>query len=179
MEGVEDFPMRLADPEGSEETGQMNRVIKSQLKRSYAITNNLRTQEGIDRGDVPDTNSGVVGAALAQIGQPAETIAFAEAWATSPDGTSDSVRGGRGGGTLLDCDAWKLQGRQKPSAAPTDNFAPCSDFTDPKELPSKGHHGLGNYAFADGHVKTLSWPQVRGNDFRLYKLRKLAQTYVP
>jgi prepilin-type N-terminal cleavage/methylation domain-containing protein/prepilin-type processing-associated H-X9-DG protein len=153
--------------------------LKSQAKRSYAVTNNLRTQEGIDRGETPDTNSGVVGAALARIERPAETIAFAEMWGTFPGGSSDSVLGGEGGSTLLDCDAWKLPGRPKPSAAPIDNFAPCSDFTDPKELPAKGHHGLGNYAFADGHVKTLSWAQVRGNDFRLFKLRKPAQTYVP
>lgn len=153
--------------------------LKSQMKRSYAITNNLRTMEGIARGEQPDKNSGVVGAALAQIERPAETIAFAESWATFDNGTSDSVLGGEGGSTLLDCDAWKLPGRQQPSAAPIDNFAPCSDFTDPNERPAPGHHGLGNYAFADGHVKALGWPQVRGNDFWLFKLKKPAQTYSP
>jgi prepilin-type N-terminal cleavage/methylation domain-containing protein/prepilin-type processing-associated H-X9-DG protein len=150
-----------------------------QTKRSYGIINNLRTQEGIDRGEQPDKNSGVVAAALAQIEQPADTISFAESWATLGDGTSDSVMGGKGGSTLLDCDAWKLPGRQKPSDAPIDNFAPCSDFTDPKGLPATGHQGQGNYAFADGHVKSLTWAQVRGNDFRLFKLRKPAQTFVP
>jgi prepilin-type N-terminal cleavage/methylation domain-containing protein/prepilin-type processing-associated H-X9-DG protein len=142
-----------------------------QTRRSYAITNNLRTEEGQSRGEKPDQNSGVVGAALAQIEQPAETIAFAESWATFGDGTSDSVMGGEG--------AWKLPGRKKPSDAPIDNFAPCADFTDPKELPAPGHHGQGNYAFADGHVKTLTWSQVRGNDFRLFKRQKPAQTFVP
>ena len=117
--------------------------------------------------------------ALAQIERPAETIALAESWATFPDGASDSVLGGEGGSTLLDCDAWKLPGRVKPSAAPIDNFAPCSDFTDPKELPAPGHHGLGNYAFADGHVKALSWAQMRGNDFWPFKLKKPAQVFSP
>ena len=150
-----------------------------------AITNNLRTEEGQSRGEKPDKNSGVVAAALAQIEQPAETIAFAESWATFGDGTSDSVMGTArnerkgGGSTLLDCDAWKLPGRKKPSDAPIDNFAPCTDFTDPKELPAPGHHGQGNYAFADGHVKTLTWSQVRGNDFRLFKRQKPAQTFAP
>jgi prepilin-type N-terminal cleavage/methylation domain-containing protein/prepilin-type processing-associated H-X9-DG protein len=153
--------------------------LKSQTKRSYGITNNLRTQEGIDRGEQPDTNSGMVGVALARIERPADTIALAESWATFPDGTSDSVLGGEGGSTLLDCDAWKLPGRKKPSDAPIDNFAPCSDFTDPKELPALGHHGLGNYAFADGHVKTLGWPPVRGNDFWLFKLKKPSQVFSP
>jgi prepilin-type N-terminal cleavage/methylation domain-containing protein/prepilin-type processing-associated H-X9-DG protein len=154
--------------------------LKSQTKRSYAITNNLRTEEGLQRGEQPDKNSGVVARPLAQIERPAETIALAESWATFPGGSSDSVLGGEGGSTLLDCDTWKLPGRQKPSAAPIDNFQPCSsDFTDPKELPAIGHHGLGNYAFADGHVKALGWPQERGNDFWLFKLRKPAQTFNP
>ena len=87
--------------------------------------------------------------------------------------------GGEGGSTLLDCDAWKLPGRTKPSDAPIDNFAPCADFTDPKELPAIGHHGLGNYAFADGHVKTLGWPQVRANDFWPFKLKKPEQVLSP
>jgi prepilin-type N-terminal cleavage/methylation domain-containing protein/prepilin-type processing-associated H-X9-DG protein len=153
--------------------------LKSQTKRSYAITNNLRTDEGSSRGEKPDKNSGVVGAAVAQIEQPAETIAFAEAWATFGDGKSDSVLGGEGGSTLLDCDAWKLPGRKKPSDTPIDNFTACADFTDPKELPATGHQGQGNYAFADGHVKSLTWANVRGDDFRLFKRHKPAQTFVP
>jgi prepilin-type processing-associated H-X9-DG protein len=87
--------------------------------------------------------------------------------------------GGEGGSTLLDCDAWKLPGRKKPSDAPIDNFAPCADFTDAKSLPALGHHGHGNYAFLDGHVKSLTWAQIRGNDFRLFKRMKPTQTYVP
>lgn len=153
--------------------------LKSQMKRSYAITGNLRTQEGLARGEQPDKNSGVLGTALVQIERPAETIAFAESWGTFEGGSSDSVLGGKGGSMLRNCDAWKLPGRQQPSAAAIDNFAPCSAFTDPTDRPAPGHHGLGNYAFADGHVKALRWPQVRGNDFWLFKLKKPAQVFTP
>lgn len=153
------------------------------LKRSYAITNILRTQEGLDRGESPDKNSGMVDHALAQIAQPAETISFAESWATFAldDGTigSDSIIGSSSGSTLLDCDTAKLPGRAKPSSLPIDNFATCANYTNPKESMARGHAEQGNYAFADGHVKSLHWPQVRGNDFRLFKLQKPTKTFSP
>ena len=34
-------------------------------------------------------------------------------------------------------------------------------------------------AFANGHVKTLTWAQVRGSDFRLFKRKKPVQAFVP
>ena len=153
------------------------------LKRSYAITNILQTQEGNARGETPDKNSGIVGHTLAQMAQPAETVSFAESWAVSPMGPnatgSDSVLGTSAGSTLLDCDAWKLPGRPKPSAAPADNFAACSDFAAADHAPPKGHFAQGNYAFADGHAKSLAWGQARANDFRLFKLQKPTQTFTP
>ena len=153
------------------------------LKRSYAITNILQTQEGIARGEKPDKNSGVVGHSLAQMAQSAETVSFAESWGTwqldSKTLGSDSVLFGGSGATLLDCDTWKLPGRPKLSAAPADNFAACPDFTATDHTPPKGHSGQGNYAFADGHVKSLTWGQTRANDFRLFKLQKPAQTFTP
>jgi prepilin-type N-terminal cleavage/methylation domain-containing protein/prepilin-type processing-associated H-X9-DG protein len=148
-------------------------------RRSYAITNNLQTLEAQSRSQKLDKNTGIVGVPLARIEQPAETLALAESWATFPDGASDSVLGGGAGATLLDCDAWKLPGRTKPSDAPIDNFPPCPDFTSPRALPARGHHGQGNYAFADGHVKALTWAQVRGNDFRPFKLTKPVQSFSP
>jgi prepilin-type N-terminal cleavage/methylation domain-containing protein/prepilin-type processing-associated H-X9-DG protein len=150
-----------------------------QPRRSYGITNRLRTQEGLDQNQKLDRNTGVIETPLAQVEQPAETIAFAESWAIFPDGVSDSVLGSLNGATLLGCDAWKLPGRKKPSDAPIDNFAPCPDFADPKALPAAGHHGTGNYAFVDGHVKALRWPQVRGNDFWQFKLKKPQQAFSP
>ncbi|HZO88890.1 MAG TPA: hypothetical protein VFB38_11180 [Chthonomonadaceae bacterium] len=44
---------------------------------------------------------------------------------------------------------------------------------------TRGHFEQGNYAFVDGHIKTLRWPQVRGNDFQLFKLHKPQQTSTP
>ena len=153
------------------------------LKRSYSITNILQTVEGAARGEKPDKNSGVIGRSLAQIAQPAETVAFAEAWGTwtMDDKTigNDSVLASGSGSTLLDCDAWKLPGRPKPSSAAGDNFAACSDFTAADHTPPKGHSGQGNYALADGHVKSLTWGAARASDFRLFKLQKPAQTFTP
>ncbi len=154
-----------------------------QLKRSYSITNILQTVEGAARGEKPDKNSGMIGHALAQIQQTAETVSFAEAWGTwTMDDKSvgnDSVLATGSGSTLLDCDAWKLPGRTKPSAAPADNFAACPDFVAADHTPPKGHSGQGVYAFADGHAKSLTWGAARANDFRLFKLQKPAQNFTP
>ena len=153
------------------------------LKRSYALTNTLKTQEALNRGDDMDKNSGMIGHTLPQIEQPADTISLAESWAISSQSqnvmASDSVLAGIAGSTLLDCDAWKLPGRNKPSSAPGDNFAACTDFTAADHIPPKGHSGMGNYAFVDGHVKSLAWSQARTNDFRLFKLQKPTQTFTP
>ena len=146
------------------------------LKRSYAITNIIRTQEGIARGETPDKNSGMIGHSLAQMAQSAETVSFAETWATDAMG-DDSVLATGAGSTFLDCDTWKLPGRPKPSAAPADNFSACPDFTDALHTPPKGHFAQGNYAFTDGHVKSLTWGQARANDFRLFNLQKPTQTF--
>jgi prepilin-type N-terminal cleavage/methylation domain-containing protein/prepilin-type processing-associated H-X9-DG protein len=148
-------------------------------RRSYAIANRLQTQEGLNQKQELDRNTGIMETGLAQVEQPAETIAFAESWANFPSGTSDSVLSSYTGATLLYCDAWKLPGRKKPSAAPIDNFPACPDFTEPGALPAAGHQGTGNYAFVDGHVKALRWPQVRGSDFWLFKLRKPQQPFSP
>jgi prepilin-type N-terminal cleavage/methylation domain-containing protein/prepilin-type processing-associated H-X9-DG protein len=151
-----------------------------QTRRSYGITNRLVTQQSVGAGGDLDDNTGVVAKRVADVDRPAETLALAESWATFADsGKSDSVLGGLSGSTLLGCDAWKLPGRAKPSSAPVDQFAPCPDFADPKALPARGHQGFGCYAFADGHVKALRWPQVRADDFRLFKLAKPKATFTP
>jgi prepilin-type N-terminal cleavage/methylation domain-containing protein/prepilin-type processing-associated H-X9-DG protein len=160
--------------------------LNQRIRRSYAISNLLTTLEGIAKGQELDQNTGMAGHTLAQIEQPAETISFSEAWAAFPagngPGVSDSIVGGGAGNTLLECDSWKLPGRKKPSSAPIDNMAltPCNSiYTDPNALPAKGHTQQGNYAFVDGHVKMLCWAQVRGNDFRLFKLHKPTQNFTP
>ena len=151
-----------------------------QTARSYGIVNRLATQEAADAGKDLDPNTGVIDRRASDLDRPAETVALAESWATFPGNKSDSVLGGLAGSTLLGCDAWKLPGRKKPSSAPLDTFAPCAgDFTNPDSIPARGHQGLGNYAFADGHVKALRWEQVRGSDFRVFKLQKPDKTFVP
>ncbi len=152
----------------------------AQTPRSYGIVNRLVTQEAIDAGRDLDPNTGVIDKRLADMERPAETITLVESWATFPGNKSDSVLGGLSGSTLLGCDAWKLPGRKKPSSAPLDTLAPCAaDFSNPIALPARGHQSFGNYAFADGHVKALRWEQVRGNDFRPFKLQKPDKTFVP
>lgn len=153
--------------------------LNTPVRRSYAIINVLRTQEGVNAGQQQDANTGLNGNALAAFEEPANTVAFAESWAVFDNGKSDSILGTVAGNTLLECDTWKLPGRKKPSSDPIDNFAPCSDYTNPMAIPPAGHTAQGNYAFVDGHVKALRWPQVRGNDFRVFKLHKPTQTFVP
>jgi prepilin-type N-terminal cleavage/methylation domain-containing protein/prepilin-type processing-associated H-X9-DG protein len=155
------------------------RYAVTKARRSYGITNRLSTQEASQRGRDLDANTGVIQTPLAQVEQASETIALVESWAVFPDGASDSVLSGAAGATLLGCDAWKLPGRKKPSEDPVDNFAPCSDFTEPRALPAKGHQEQGNYVFVDGHVKSLRWARVRENDFWLFKLRKPQQRFTP
>jgi prepilin-type N-terminal cleavage/methylation domain-containing protein/prepilin-type processing-associated H-X9-DG protein len=152
----------------------------AQTARSYGIVNRLATQEATDAGRSLDPNTGVIEKRLADLERPAETIALVESWATFPGNKSDSVLGGLSGSTLLGCDAWKLPGRKKPSSAPLDTFAPCTnDFANPIAIPARGHQSFGSYAFADGHVKALRWEQVRGDDFRPFKLQKPDRTFVP
>jgi prepilin-type N-terminal cleavage/methylation domain-containing protein/prepilin-type processing-associated H-X9-DG protein len=151
------------------------------LKRSYSICNLITTLEGVNKDQNPDPNTGLNNHPLAQMEQPSETLAFGENWAANINGQlSDNVLGSVQGNTVLGCDTWKLAGRMKPSTAPVDNFTPCNDsFADPTNLPTRGHFEQGNYGFADGHVKALRWPQVRADDFQLFKLHKSTQVFSP
>ena len=152
------------------------------LKRSYSIVNTLKTQEGLDRNEKDDKNTGILARPFAEVQQSAETIAFAESWGTWRKGAvsvSDNIMAAGNGSTLLDCDAWKLPGRKKTGNDPIDQFAPCSDFALLTNLPAKGHIEQGNYAFLDGHAKSMRWVQIRTNDFRLFKMVKPVKTYTP
>ncbi len=151
-----------------------------QTPRSYGIVNRLTTQESATIGSDLDQNTGVIDKRVADLERPAETIALVESWATFPGNKSDSVLSGLAGSTLLGCDAWKLPGRRKPATTPIDTFALCAkDFDDPNAMPARGHQGFGSYAFADGHVKSLRWEQIRSDDFRLFKLKKPTATFKP
>ncbi|MBC8137858.1 MAG: DUF1559 domain-containing protein [Fibrella sp.] len=152
----------------------------SQMPRSYGIVNRLVTQESYAVGMGNDENTGVVDRRVADVERPSETIALVESWATFPGNQSDSVLSGLSGSTLLGCDAWKLPGRTKPAATAIDSFVPCkNEFEDVGAMPARGHQKFGNYAFVDGHVKSLRWEQVRSDDFRPFKIKKPDATFQP
>ena len=163
--------------------GEWDGAYKNKLlRRSYGYTNTLQTQEGHDRGQQDDSNTGLLGVPLSNIPQDAETISLSESWATmdiSGSQTSDSYVANGSGSTMLDCDAWKLPGRKKPSSDPIDNFSYCGDYTVPTNQPARGHTNLGVYAFVDGHAKVLRWAQIRGNDFYFFKRIKPSVVYSP
>lgn len=153
------------------------------LNRSYSICDTITTLEGVSQHQNPDPNTGLNGHPMAQIEQPGNTVSFVENWAMQPiliDGLSGNLLASMRGSTLSGCDTWKLAGRIKPGTEPMDNLAPCNhDYTRPSDVPTRGHFDQGNYAFVDGHVKSLSWPHVRANDFRLFKLLKPQQSFIP
>ncbi len=154
------------------------RYAGRRLKRSYAFIGKITTQQSVEQGQQNDANTGVMGRSLAEIDRPAETLMLAESW--DRDGSEcDNVVASNSGDELLDCDTWKLAGRKKPATSPMESFAACPDYSNPDKFPTVGHTERGSYAFADYHVKSLSWPQVRGSDFQLFKLQKPLQTFIP
>jgi prepilin-type N-terminal cleavage/methylation domain-containing protein/prepilin-type processing-associated H-X9-DG protein len=141
-------------------------------KRSYALSNRIKTEEGIARNEEQDKNTGLVGIALSEVADPSGMVSLSETWGESLNDnirSSDSILSYAGGSTLFDCDTWKLPGRKPGSTASVDNFTPCADYANPQVRPSTGHAEQGNYAFVDGHVKPLRWGQVRENDFQVFK----------
>lgn len=149
------------------------------FRRSYSYAAAINTQARADSGEgQPDPNTGMSqwgrGNALAQMESPAETIALVEAWGTNEFGEGEAyIVGSPWGSILTNCDTWKLPGRNKPAQNPNDLPPGCEErFENPNVFPAAGHNGLGNYIFADSHVATRSWEQVRGNDFNLFKMQK-------
>jgi prepilin-type N-terminal cleavage/methylation domain-containing protein/prepilin-type processing-associated H-X9-DG protein len=143
-------------------------------RRSYGWIGRVRTREKGSSGD--DPNTGIagdwgVGVSMAAIEAPADTIAIVESSAPS-----DAWAMGTPWGSLLTgCDTWKLAGRKAGSDA---NLAPGCD-NEYGRAPNKGHSERGNYTFADGHAKSMTWGQVRANDFNLLKQKKSTQTWTP
>jgi prepilin-type N-terminal cleavage/methylation domain-containing protein/prepilin-type processing-associated H-X9-DG protein len=136
-----------------------------QKPRSYGFVADLATENSAKQGKETDKNTGVRDAAFAEIESPTDTVMLVESWAAdATSGRGDSVVGGVGGSILMGCDTWKLAGRR----VGTDSLTGC----DYSAAPNRGHHEQGNYAFTDGHVKSLSWAQVREEDFRLFRRKK-------
>ncbi|HLH81190.1 MAG TPA: DUF1559 domain-containing protein [Chthonomonas sp.] len=156
-----------------------------QIPRSYGYVGNLNTyqHDAIDPNS-PDPNTGMSawgqGYSLAGIDKPAETIAIVESWGLFSNGFDDAMVGSPWGDLFTNCDTSKLAGRQFPPVAPVDSYVnePCKDWYTGVR-PCRGHFNQGNYIFADGHAKVTRWPDVRHDDFWLFKRSKPTQTFSP
>jgi prepilin-type N-terminal cleavage/methylation domain-containing protein/prepilin-type processing-associated H-X9-DG protein len=145
-------------------------------RRTYGYVGRIRTREFGSGGD--DPNTGIAGDwekgnSMAAIDAPADTIALVE---TSAQGDSWTL-GTPWGSLMTGCDTWKLAGRGLKQDA---NLAPgCGVYAENNRAPYKGHFDKGNYIFADGHAKSLSWGAVRANDFAVFKQKKSTQIFTP
>jgi len=147
--------------------------------RNYNYVGEIRTVEANNNNDRNTGMSGIPiwggksGESLAAIDAPSDTIAIIEVSTLPGDNGSDNY-GSPWGSQFTGCDTYKLAGRK----AGEDNGARmgCGDYN---RAGQKGHFDKGNYIFGDGHVKAMSWGQVRKNDFHLFKLRKSTTTRNP
>lgn len=149
------------------------------IKRSYGYIGQISTVQA--NGE--DANTGMSawerGKSLAAIDEPGDTVSLTESWAAD-GGVSDSSVGTPWGSLFTGCDTWKLAGRRKPAVDASDRHAPCSGpYGEAGKIPMRGHFSRSNFAYADGHAKALTWGQMRGNDFRIFKLLKPSQTFSP
>jgi len=139
--------------------------------RSYMMNYRVATRRAVaeNRGYVipgggrEDDDTGISNwqsaGGIADIQNAATTIAFAEGF---PNG---EVIGRQWGGWLSSCDNWKIPGR-KPGDDPGTG---CAQFSDVSRRPGPGHFDRGNYLFADGHVKSMTYSQVSANDWDLFR----------
>lgn len=163
------------------------------VRRSYTYVGSISTKEK----NGTDINTGMTtfnpdpavnsdweqpGQSLANIDETANTISLCEIRGYSTQngaqvegGGNDSAYGTPWGSLFTGCDTYKLAGRK----AGVDPAPPpgCGGYSNSDGI--KGHMGMGEYIFADGHVKALSWGQVRKNDFSLFKRKKSTTVYTP
>lgn len=155
------------------------------LKRSYGYvgtifdveaggrdTNNTGMSTGPYDIGVPKND----GRSVTTFDQPSDTIMLVENWL---DNSIDSWVGGPYGSAFIECDTAELAGRTVPPIQPADHLPATCGSADQNRKPGRGHTGGTCYVFADGHVKLLTWKQVRADDFRKFKITKPTQTYVP
>jgi prepilin-type N-terminal cleavage/methylation domain-containing protein/prepilin-type processing-associated H-X9-DG protein len=160
--------------------------------RSYGFVGEINTQEAFDKGTgetgspALDPNTGLcygdwgnnkgVGRSLAGIDQASDTVALVEDWAAADGDNGNGWSYGQPWGSVFQQDdTWKLPGRkagQDSQYILQANGTISANASNPSEQPVKGHTDRGNYAFADGHAKSLTWGAVRQNDFDLFKMRK-------
>jgi prepilin-type N-terminal cleavage/methylation domain-containing protein/prepilin-type processing-associated H-X9-DG protein len=178
-------------PDGQDYNPQTN---TGKQIRSYGYIGNINTEQSDAAGVSPDPNTGMSawgsGYNIASFDAPADTVSIVESWAADgPNGPNavdgDGFYGGPWGDLFTGCDTYKLAGRiANPPPDPGDNYAgTCAPQYQPTAgnggLPCKGHFGMGNYIFADGHAKAQRWGQIRANDFYLFKRTKPTQTFSP
>jgi prepilin-type N-terminal cleavage/methylation domain-containing protein/prepilin-type processing-associated H-X9-DG protein len=143
--------------------------------RTYSSVGRINTVASTPNND-PNTGMSDWGAspvALAAMDAPAETIEVVDV------NGGDVNYGSPWGSLFTGCDTWKLPGRLEgtPGQPATANTSCAGSYATPPN--TKGHLGLGNYVFADGHVKATSWGAVRKNDFYLFKIKKPTTVVTP
>jgi prepilin-type N-terminal cleavage/methylation domain-containing protein/prepilin-type processing-associated H-X9-DG protein len=159
------------------------------IRRSYEMISHIDTMEA---GGWLDRNTGVtpswwdiVGGFpirnMTEFSDPSSTVAFAEIWPLN--GQAGRV-GAVSDPIVFGCNAWKFAGRTPLSGAPGDRLPTggdnCDQITHSTGFdPTPGYNGRANYAMADGSAKALGWYQVRGDDFRIFKIQKPTQHFVP
>jgi prepilin-type N-terminal cleavage/methylation domain-containing protein/prepilin-type processing-associated H-X9-DG protein len=152
--------------------GKFNTNAKT---RTYSSVGQLRTAETQPNNDrntgMSDWGGNPV--ALAAMDAPAETIEVVDI------NSGDVNYGSPWGSLFTGCDTWKLAGRLegKPGQPATVLSSCAGEYA--RTDNTKGHMDLGNYVFADGHVKATSWGSVRKNDFYMFKNRKPTTVVTP
>ena len=166
-------PTNIAGGAGSWAGLWSDDLAKPYRKRSWVYIGRVATRQWNNTPNKPggeekkDPNTGLTDwgknpRSVTQLGEPADTISFAEVWADNdpfPLGTW-------AGGLFQECDMWKLNGRKANEALPPQ----CAG-----EVPRRGgvgYNGDGNYAFADGHAKSLRFGAIAKDDFRIFKVDK-------
>ncbi len=160
------------------------KYIAKKVRKSYGYVASIATVQanGIDSNtgittfswDHLNTPQLDYARSMTEFDEISDTIAFVETW---PPGDTNSL-GSFWGSIFTWCDAWKLAGRPVPWRAAGDRLPPmCAG--DQNSVPTKGHMKQSNAIFADGHSKIMTWGKFRANDFRVFKVRKPDQVFVP
>jgi prepilin-type N-terminal cleavage/methylation domain-containing protein/prepilin-type processing-associated H-X9-DG protein len=156
------------------------RFIGSKGKtRTYSYVGPINTQyrnlsTSVSAGT--DDNTGMAGiidwggrgpVSLAAMDAPADTIGIVDA--NGKGGSGDVNYGSPWGSGFIGCDTWKLAGRKAGQDAGASGGC-ASQFAAAGQ--AQGHFDRANYAFLDGHVKAVTYGELRKNDFFLFKLSK-------
>lgn len=154
------------------------------LKRSYGYVGTIFTVEaggrdqntGMSTGPYDPVGNRNTGRSMTFFDEPSDTIMIVENWL---DTSIDSWVGGPYGSGFIECDAAELAGRVVPPVNPPDFLPATCGSGNQNRKPGKGHTGGSEVLFTDGHVKLMSFYQIRQDDFRKFKLHKPTTTFTP